>query len=80
MKDEERFVLRPTSADKERFAPSGKIWVCHACGKVAKDRYGMDGSMRSSGWDESCAINCTCVDMNYLVWQGDRVCGVKVEP
>jgi hypothetical protein len=30
--------------------------VCAACGKTAKDRYGIEGE-HSFGWDESCALN-----------------------
>jgi len=37
----------------ERIAPTGTIWVCGACGKTAKDRYGDTGS----SWDESCMLN-----------------------
>lgn len=36
-----------------RFAPDGTTWVCGACGKTSKDRYG-DGK---SSWDESCMLN-----------------------
>jgi transposase len=42
-----------TQQDDERFAREGTIWVCAACGKTAKDRYG-DGT---SSWDESCMLN-----------------------
>lgn len=34
-------------------APEGAIWVCGACGKTSKDRYGDAGS----SWDESCMLN-----------------------
>ena len=40
----------------DRIAPAGAIWVCAACGKTAKDRYGLEGK-HSFGWDESCALN-----------------------
>lgn len=40
----------------DRFAPPGAIWVCGACGKTAKDKYGIEGE-RSPGWDESCMLN-----------------------
>lgn len=42
-------------ADK-RIAPDGAVWVCGACGKTHKDRYGMEGE-GSRGWDESCMLN-----------------------
>jgi len=44
-----------TTAD-DRMAPAGAIWVCAACGKSAKDRYGIEGE-HSRGWDESCMLN-----------------------
>lgn len=34
-------------------APVGQIWVCGACGKTSKNRYGDD----HSPWDESCMLN-----------------------
>jgi hypothetical protein len=40
----------------ERIAPTGAIWVCGACGKTARDRYGIEGD-HSRGWDESCMLN-----------------------
>lgn len=40
----------------ERIAPEGAIWVCGACGKTARDSYGIEGA-HSPGWDESCALN-----------------------
>lgn len=42
--------------DDNRIAPPGKIWICAACGKKSKDRYGIVGE-HSSGWDESCMLN-----------------------
>lgn len=39
--------------DESRIALPGTIWVCRACGKTAKDRYGD----KNSSWDESCMLN-----------------------
>ena len=42
-------------------APEGHIYVCAACGKTSKSRYGFDDhdrSVASHGWDESCMLNC----------------------
>lgn len=39
--------------DGPRIAPDKQIWVCTACGKTSKDRYGDPGS----SWDESCMLN-----------------------
>lgn len=41
----------------ERIAPDGKLWLCYACGKTTRDRYGESG-----GWDEACALNSGLVD------------------
>ena len=38
-------------------APDGKLWMCMACGKKVKDRYGEE-----RGWDESCMLNSVLVD------------------
>ena len=35
-------------------APEGQVFVCGACGKRSKDRYG-DQAI-SYGWDESCMM------------------------
>ena len=47
-------------------APDPLVWVCGACGKRARSRYGFDAQERSTaidrGWDESCmlhAVLCT---------------------
>lgn len=51
---------------EERVAPDGKLWVCGACGKVAKDRYGIDGE-HSFGWDASCMMNAVlCYEQKKL--------------
>ena len=42
-------------------APEGKIWVCGACGKTAKDPCGDEG-----GWDESCFLNCYLIALTDL--------------
>ena len=51
------------------------IWVCLACGKVSKDRYGKEGT--TPGWDESCLVNSVLVNEDYLVWNGERVREIK---
>lgn len=40
---------------EERIAKPGTIWVCSACGKTARDRYGIEGE-HDRGWDESCML------------------------
>lgn len=56
----------------QRFAPKGAIWVCAACGKTARDKYGMEGE-HSPGWDESCMLNAFLCRENALFRNGDRV-------
>jgi hypothetical protein len=45
------------------YAPKGQIWVCTACGKRARTRYGIDDVGAHTnidyGWDESCAMHAT---------------------
>ncbi len=40
-------------------APEGQVYVCTACGKRSKDRYG--GKAIDRGWDVSCAMNAVLV-------------------
>jgi hypothetical protein len=45
-------------------APEGSVYVCGACGKVSRWRYGVDDKNRNDatpGWDESCAMHCVLV-------------------
>ena len=51
-------------------APEGKTWVCQACGKTSRSRYGFDAAEKSvamGGWDESCMLNCSLFDDAQLV-------------
>lgn len=51
-------------------APDDHIYVCGACGKVSRWRYGFDDKGKSNatpGWDESCAINCVLVPERCIV-------------
>jgi hypothetical protein len=43
------------SEEADVMAPPGAIWICGACGKASKSRYGDDGTF----WDESCTLNAT---------------------
>ena len=53
-------------------APAGKLWVCHACGKTARDQFGEEG-----GWDESCMLNSALYDVEKLVYEARRVVRIK---
>lgn len=35
-------------------APDGYLWVCHACGRTERNRYGV-----AFGWDASCMLNAS---------------------
>ena len=61
--------------DDKRFAENGEIWVCGACGKTAKDRYG-DGN---SSWDESCFMNSILCKESSLVRHPNGMV-VKADP
>jgi hypothetical protein len=52
------------------------VWVCMACGKVSKDRYGNGGT--THGWDESCFINSVLVNEDYLVWNDTKTRVIQV--
>jgi hypothetical protein len=45
-------AVDPQPHYSEHIAPPGTIHVCGACGKTARDKYGME-----RGWDESCMLN-----------------------
>jgi hypothetical protein len=57
-------------------APDGKVFVCQACGKVSRYRYGFDDANKdydaqgrkysSRGWDESCMLNAEITDVAEL--------------
>lgn len=47
---------------EERIAPPGTIWVCAACGKTERNRYGSTG-----GWDESCMLHAVLCKEDSLV-------------
>ncbi len=40
-------------------APEGQVYVCSACGKRSRDRYGEKAIDR--GWDVSCALSAVLV-------------------
>ena len=52
-------------------AGEGQVFVCLACGKRSKDRYGDQKIDR--GWDVSCMLNCALFDESRLVIQNGRV-------
>ena len=56
-------------------APQGQIFVCVACGKLSRDRYGNDKV--SHGWDENCMMSAILCRESHLVFQDGRVIEVK---
>lgn len=66
------------SYKNNKFAPEDKIWVCLACGKFSKDKFGDKDLNTSHGWDESCIINCQLFNVNKLVYSenGERVIAI----
>lgn len=56
-------------------APDGQVFVCGACGKRSRDRYG--NLKINFGWDESCMLNCILCYEDKLVIENGRV--TKVE-
>lgn len=58
-------------------APEGSVWVCTACGKMARDKYGFKPI--SWGWDESCMLNADLFSLEELELNeaGDRVVSIK---
>lgn len=45
-------------------APDGQLYVCGACGKRSKDRYG--DQPIDQGWDVSCMMNSVLVYENSI--------------
>lgn len=69
----------PKVEGMNRKAPSGTIYVCNACGKVAKWRWGVDDGGKqdvyaSDGWDDSCATHAIlCDEKTLLINRNGRV-------
>lgn len=65
-------------SDGNEVAPEGQVWVCGACGKRSKDRYGFQKIDR--GWDESCFLNSVLCLESSLVFQDGRVIKADAAP
>jgi hypothetical protein len=61
----------------ERIAPDGQVWVCLACGKTARDRFGLEP--HANGWDESCMLNAALCYEDKLTRSEDGRRVVKVQ-
>jgi len=63
--------------EKDLIAPEGKVWVCLACGKTSRHKYG-DEDRWATGWDVSCTLNCDLFDEKDLVRnEHGRVVSIK---
>lgn len=49
--------------DSNEVAPAGSLFVCCACGKTSRTRYGIGNT---NGWDESCMLNCQLFEESWL--------------
>lgn len=56
-----------------KIAPEGQVFICGACGKRSKDRYGNQEIDR--GWDESCMLHSVLCYEDSIVM--DK-CGARV--
>lgn len=54
-----------------KVAPVGQVYVCLACGKRSRDKYGNQSI--SYGWDASCMLNCDVFNEEDLVMENGRV-------
>lgn len=50
------------------YAPEGTVYVCGACGKRSRDRYGEQALDR--GWDESCMLNAVLCKSKPIFYEG----------
>lgn len=72
-RDEARKQLEDHVAD-ETAAP-GYVFVCGACGKTSRTRYGLN---ETNGWDESCMLNAVlCAEANLKRGPTGRVIEAK---
>ena len=53
-------------------APEGAVYVCSACGKRSRDKYGNQAIDRE--WDESCSLNSIlCEEASLVLGKNGRV-------
>jgi len=54
-----------------QLAKEGQVFVCGACGKRSKDRYGEEAI--DLGWDVSCAVSAILCDKKSIGMKDGRV-------
>ncbi len=57
--------------DGNAIADEGEVFVCGACGKRSKDRYGFQKI--DHGWDESCMMHAILVIESSIQLENGRV-------
>jgi hypothetical protein len=56
-------------------APEGQVYLCAACGKQSKDKYGEQRI--SHGWDVSCMMNSVLVYEDSIVYENGKIKSAK---
>jgi len=64
--------LKMFKEPEDTIAPDGRVWVCLACGKYTKDKFGSD-----MGWDVSCVLNSVLCNVDELVYENGRVSKIE---
>jgi len=77
--EEEQGELEAADAERDddeevgdRTAADDEVFVCLACGKTSRTKYGFDGTA-DPGWDESCMLNCQKFKKDQVVYQGRKL-------
>lgn len=61
-------------------APDGQVYVCGACGKISRTRYGFDDDDKNvcqPGWDESCMLHAILCHEATIERKDGRVVAAK---
>lgn len=56
-------------------APKGQVYLCAACGKQSRDKYGE--KKIHHGWDVSCVVNSVLVYEDSLVYENGQIKSAK---
>lgn len=66
-----------------KLVPADCVYVCCACGKLSKTRYGFDDKHQSQatiGWDVSCSMNASLYKRAQLTIENGRVINIQGDP
>ncbi len=64
-----KFTPEELKDDGTTICDPSKTWICGACGKKSKTKYGMDKTgqiVSDPWWDESCMMNSFLIDISKL--------------